>query len=210
MWSCCGACKEHSDCSRPVTHPTHWNHPLSGSTHSGQWVNHRPLSGLSSPFQPRPDFYSGRRFARRGAPVADFQKASEFRAPVSLQPAGIFVERPARRLHELRHAPALALFGRARRLAPDIGDRSAVHRRALARTGGGAASRGRGSPWRRSISRSRFYNKSVRWQSPGDLRNRAGKKRRRLLSGAIRPRIGPRRRRPTARCSPAKYVTGAS
>ena len=43
VWSCCGSCKEHSDCSRPETHPTYWNHPLSSATHSGEWVNHRPL-----------------------------------------------------------------------------------------------------------------------------------------------------------------------
>lgn len=31
VWSCCGACKEHSDCSAPNTHPTYWQHPLHGA-----------------------------------------------------------------------------------------------------------------------------------------------------------------------------------
>jgi hypothetical protein len=43
VWSCCGACKEHSDCTAPATHPTYWNHPLVAATHSGEWVNNWPL-----------------------------------------------------------------------------------------------------------------------------------------------------------------------
>lgn len=35
VWSCCGACKEHSDCTAPATHPTFWRHPLHGATVSG-------------------------------------------------------------------------------------------------------------------------------------------------------------------------------
>ncbi len=35
VWSCCGACKEDSDCSAPNMHPTFWQHPLHGSTVAG-------------------------------------------------------------------------------------------------------------------------------------------------------------------------------
>jgi len=27
VWSCCGACKEDSDCSGSKMHPTYWKHP---------------------------------------------------------------------------------------------------------------------------------------------------------------------------------------
>ncbi|MCB9564660.1 MAG: hypothetical protein H6708_30105 [Kofleriaceae bacterium] len=35
VWSCCGACKEHSECTAPAMHPTYWNHPWHGKTISG-------------------------------------------------------------------------------------------------------------------------------------------------------------------------------
>ncbi|MCB9688627.1 MAG: hypothetical protein H6738_24830 [Alphaproteobacteria bacterium] len=34
-WTCCGACKEHSDCTEPAMHPTYWQHPLHGRTVAG-------------------------------------------------------------------------------------------------------------------------------------------------------------------------------
>lgn len=34
-WSCCGACGEHTECSAPRMHPTHWAHPKWLSTHAG-------------------------------------------------------------------------------------------------------------------------------------------------------------------------------
>jgi hypothetical protein len=41
VWSCCGACKQDSECSGAALHPTHWRHPKSGQTHSG-WEGVRP------------------------------------------------------------------------------------------------------------------------------------------------------------------------
>lgn len=35
VWSCCGSCKERSDCSAPHKHPTYWDHPKSSGTHRG-------------------------------------------------------------------------------------------------------------------------------------------------------------------------------
>jgi len=35
VWSCCGACKEDSECSAPKAHPTHWSHPKFSSTVKG-------------------------------------------------------------------------------------------------------------------------------------------------------------------------------
>lgn len=35
VWSCCGACKEDSECSAPRMHPTHWQHPKHGQTTAG-------------------------------------------------------------------------------------------------------------------------------------------------------------------------------
>jgi hypothetical protein len=33
VWSCCGACKQQSECSAPNMHPTYWNHPKFSQTH---------------------------------------------------------------------------------------------------------------------------------------------------------------------------------
>lgn len=41
VWSCCGSCKEHSDCSAPHMHPTHWQHFKATDTHAG-WKGIRP------------------------------------------------------------------------------------------------------------------------------------------------------------------------
>jgi hypothetical protein len=35
VWSCCGSCKEASECSKPHLHPTYWSHPKSSQTHAG-------------------------------------------------------------------------------------------------------------------------------------------------------------------------------
>jgi hypothetical protein len=35
VWSCCGACKEDSECSAPHMHPTYWSHPKFTETISG-------------------------------------------------------------------------------------------------------------------------------------------------------------------------------
>lgn len=35
IWSCCGACKQHSDCAAPNTHPTFWSHPRHAATVAG-------------------------------------------------------------------------------------------------------------------------------------------------------------------------------
>ena len=43
VWSCCGACKEHSDCSGDTMHPTYWHHPQTSKTHSGEFENYKPL-----------------------------------------------------------------------------------------------------------------------------------------------------------------------
>ena len=34
-WSCCGACKQGSECTAPEQHPTHWNHPCFSATIAG-------------------------------------------------------------------------------------------------------------------------------------------------------------------------------
>lgn len=44
VWSCCGACKEKSECSAPRLHPTHWSHPKHSQTvsgHRGAWPIYR-------------------------------------------------------------------------------------------------------------------------------------------------------------------------
>jgi hypothetical protein len=44
VWSCCGACKEKSDCSAPHKHPTYWTHPKSSACNTGyknNWPVHR-------------------------------------------------------------------------------------------------------------------------------------------------------------------------
>ncbi len=41
-WSCCGACKEDSECSGTRLHPTHWQHPRFQQTVSGFDGRHRP------------------------------------------------------------------------------------------------------------------------------------------------------------------------
>lgn len=49
VWSCCGACKEESDCSAPATHPTYWNHPKHAATvlrYQGSWPVHRRNSEI--------------------------------------------------------------------------------------------------------------------------------------------------------------------
>lgn len=38
VWSCCGACKEASECTAPRRHPTHWQHPK----HAETIADHRP------------------------------------------------------------------------------------------------------------------------------------------------------------------------
>ncbi len=35
VWSCCGACKEDSECTAPRTHPTYWDHAKFRQTVSG-------------------------------------------------------------------------------------------------------------------------------------------------------------------------------
>ena len=42
VWSCCGACKQHSDCSGAALHPTHWQHPDHHRTVTGH-RDHRPV-----------------------------------------------------------------------------------------------------------------------------------------------------------------------
>lgn len=39
VWSCCGSCKEDSDCSAPHMHPTYWNHPMCSTTIAGHERN---------------------------------------------------------------------------------------------------------------------------------------------------------------------------
>jgi len=44
IWSCCGSCKEHSDCTSDRKHPTHWSHPRVSATISGfenNWPKHK-------------------------------------------------------------------------------------------------------------------------------------------------------------------------
>lgn len=42
VWSCCGACKEDSECSGKQLHPTHWSHPKFFKTTSGYNSHGRP------------------------------------------------------------------------------------------------------------------------------------------------------------------------
>ena len=37
VWSCCGACKEDSECTAPRMHPTYWGHPKASQTHARHW-----------------------------------------------------------------------------------------------------------------------------------------------------------------------------
>lgn len=43
-WSCCGACKQDSECTGTRLHPTHWSHPKHGQTvagYSGGWPTYK-------------------------------------------------------------------------------------------------------------------------------------------------------------------------
>lgn len=41
-WSCCGACKEDSECTAPILHPTHWSHPRYAAT-VARYERHWPV-----------------------------------------------------------------------------------------------------------------------------------------------------------------------
>lgn len=43
VWSCCGACKQHSDCTGNSMHPTYWNHSQVSKTMNGDFSNNKPL-----------------------------------------------------------------------------------------------------------------------------------------------------------------------
>lgn len=43
VWSCCGACKEDSECSGEKMHPTYWNHPKFSQTVEGYNDSYKPI-----------------------------------------------------------------------------------------------------------------------------------------------------------------------